>query len=117
MLWVRPNFVGREYVESDVFGPRYRHAPFTDPLNWTDYRWDAGPWNRGSAARPWRHRHRNRNHPFLLLLLAGLAAIVGAKLLSSLQSRNVSWARRGLYAVVLLMIVRAFSRNRPRRWW
>ena len=37
--------------------------------------------------------------------MAGLAAILGAKLLSSLQSRNVSWARRGLYAVVLLLII------------
>jgi len=100
-----------------VFRPRYRHAPFTDPLNWTDYRWDAGPWRRGPAARAWRHGQRNRSHPFILLLLAGLAAILGAKLLSSLQSRNESWARRGLYAVVLLLIVNAFSRNRRRGWW
>ena len=48
--------------------------------------------------------------------MAGLAAILGAKLLSSLQSRNVSWARRGLYAVVLLLIVNAFSRNRRHGW-
>jgi hypothetical protein len=52
-----------------------------------------------------------------LLLIAGLAALFGAKLLSSLQSRNVSWARRGLYAVILLMIVSAFSRNRRNGWW
>jgi hypothetical protein len=47
--------------------------------------------------------------------VAGLAALLGAKLLSGLQSRNGSWARRGLYAALLLMIVAAFARNR-RRW-
>jgi hypothetical protein len=52
----------------------------------------------------------------LLLFIAGLAALLGAKLLSGLQSRNGSWARRGLYAVLLLMIVAAFSKNR-RNWW
>jgi hypothetical protein len=45
-----------------------------------------------------------------------MAAVVGAKLLSSLQSRNTSWARRGLYAVLLLFIVNAFSRNRRNNW-
>jgi hypothetical protein len=50
----------------------------------------------------------------VLLLIAGVAALVGAKLLSELQSRNVSWARRALYAVVLLMIFGAFS-NRWRQ--
>src|SRR5262245_33164942 len=102
-----------------VFRTRYRHrhAPFTDPLNWTDYRWDAGPWHRGAAARPWGNRHRGGRHPFVLLLIAGLAAILGAKLLSSLQSRNVSCARRGLYAVVLLTLVRASSPNRRNAWW
>jgi hypothetical protein len=49
------------------------------------------------------------------LLLTGLAVFVGAQLFSSMQSRNGSWARKGLYAVVLLLIVSAFSRNR-RRW-
>jgi len=107
-----------KYVETVVFRPHHRHAPFTDPLNWTDYRWDAGPWHRGAAAtRGWGHRQRSRRHPFVLLLIAGLAALFGAKLLSSLQSRNISWARRGVYAVILLMIVSAFSRNRRNGWW
>jgi hypothetical protein len=48
--------------------------------------------------------------------MAGIAAVVGAKLLSSLQARNTSWARRGLYAVLLLVIVNAFSRNWRNRW-
>jgi hypothetical protein len=54
-----------------------------------------------------------------LLLVAGLAALLGAKLLSSIQSREGSWARRGLYAALLLMIVAAFSQNRRRHrgWW
>jgi hypothetical protein len=52
----------------------------------------------------------------VLLFIAGIAALVGAKLLSALQSRNTSWAQRGLYAVLLLMIVAAFSRNRRNRW-
>ena len=55
-----------------------------------------------------------RRHPLVLLFIAGIAALVGAKLLSALQSRNTSWAQRGLYAVLLLMIVAAFSRNRGR---
>jgi hypothetical protein len=106
-----------------VFRPRHRHPPFTDPLNWTDYRWDAGPWRQGAtgawghAGRPWGHRQRQRRHPLLLLFFAGIAALIGAKLLSSLQSRNTSWARRGLYAAVLLMIVAAFSKNRRTNWF
>jgi len=100
-----------------VFRPRYRRPPFTDPLNWTDYRWDTGPWHHGGAARAWGHRRRQRSHPFLLLLIAGIAAVIGAKLLSSLQSRDTSWARRGLYAVILLFIVNAFARNRRNRGW
>jgi hypothetical protein len=100
-----------------VFRPRYRRPPFADPLNWTDYRWDTGPWHHGGAARAWGHRRRQRSHPFLLLLIAGIAAVLGAKLLSSLQSRDTSWARRGLYAVILLFIVNAFARNRRNRGW
>jgi len=52
------------------------------------------------------------------LLLVGLAVFVGAKLFSSMQSRNGSWARKGLYAALLLLIAGAFSRNRwgGRRW-
>jgi hypothetical protein len=49
-------------------------------------------------------------------LVAGLAALLGARVLSALQSRNGSWAKRGLYAAMLLMIVAAFSRNRRNRW-
>jgi hypothetical protein len=108
-----------------VFRHRHRRQPFADPLNWTDYRWDQGPWRTG-APNQWGHsrggwgawgRHaRQRRHPLVLLFIAGLAALVGAKLLSALQSRNTSWAQRALYAVVLLMIVAAFSKNR-RNWW
>jgi len=48
--------------------------------------------------------------------MAGLAALVAARLLSALQSKSGSWARRGVYAALLLMIVAAFSRNRRNRW-
>jgi len=51
------------------------------------------------------------------LLIAGIAAVIGAKLLSSLQARNTTWARRGLYAALLLLIVGAFRRNSRNRWW
>lgn len=118
------NFADRIYVETHVFRPRYRHGRFAEPLNWTDYRWDAGPWGMGSAAHRWRdgarswaHGSRRRTHPFLLLLIAGVAALLGARLLSSLQSRNTSWARRGLYAAILLLIIGAFSRNRRSGWY
>jgi hypothetical protein len=51
------------------------------------------------------------------MLIAGIAAVIGAKLLSSLQSRNTPWARRALYAALLLVIVGAFRRNRRNKWW
>jgi hypothetical protein len=70
----------------------------------------------GHARGAWGRPRRERRHPLLLLFVAGLAALFGAKLLSGLQSRNGSWAKRGLYAAVLLMIVAAFSKNR-RNWW
>ena len=102
-----------------MFRPRYRQAPFTDPLNWTDYRWETGyAWPGAAASRAWRHgRGRRGGHPLLLLFIAGLAAVVGARLLSSLQAREGSWARRGMYAALLLLIVSTFSRNRRNGWW
>jgi hypothetical protein len=99
-----------------VFRPRYRRPPFADPLNWTDFRWDPDPWHKASAAARGAG-HRRRRHPLVLLLIAGVAALVGAKLLSELQSRNVSWGRRALYAVALLAIVGAFSNRWRRRGW
>jgi hypothetical protein len=99
-----------------VFRPRYRRPPFADPLNWTDFRWDPDPWRKAAAA-PRGFGHRRRRHPLVLLLIAGVAALVGAKLLSELQSRNVSWGRRALYGVVLLMIFGAFSKNWRRGGW
>jgi hypothetical protein len=51
------------------------------------------------------------------MLLAGLAVVVGAKLLSGLRSRNGSWGRRAFYAVLLLLVAGAVSRyRRDRRW-
>ena len=99
-----------------MFRPRYRRPPFADPLNWTDFRWDSSPWQQATAA-PRGFGHRRRRHPLVLLLIAGVAALVGAKLLSELQSRNVSWGRRALYGVVLLMIFGAFSKNWRRGGW
>jgi hypothetical protein len=115
------NFRGRGLVDTDVFRARHRRPPFTDPLNWTDYRWDAGPWHAGRGHHPWAQGRApwgrgQRRYPLLLLLFAGLAAVLGAKLLSSIQSRNTSWAQRAFFGVVLLAIVAAFSRNRRSRW-
>jgi len=104
-----------------VFRHRHRRAPFADPLNWTDYRWDASPWRGGVHRSSWTSRPRGRGGPILLrLLLIGLAILFGVRLFSGFQSRSgSSWAKRGLYAAVLLMIAAAFSRNRFRRtqWW
>ena len=99
-----------------MFGPRYRRPPFTDPLNWTDYRWDTGPW-RGVrvAARGVPFGGPRRRSGLLTVLLGGLAVLVGARLFTSLQSRDGSWARRALYAVLLLLIARAIQQHR-RRW-
>ena len=97
-----------------MFRPRNLHPRYTDPLNWTDYRWETGPWHRGVAA-PLRGHRRRRGHPMALLLVAGLAALLIPKLLPTVQSRSGSWLRRALYALVLLTIMGAFSRGR-RRW-
>ena len=114
---IRPgaNFPTAKSVETDVFGTRHRRPSFTDPLNWTDYRWDTGPWRHGGGATPGDTggTHGNAAIRFSLLLFAGIAAVIGAKLFSSLQSRNTSWARRGLYAALLLLIVGAFSQKPP----
>jgi hypothetical protein len=116
------NFRAAKLVVTVVFRARHRRPHFTDPLNWTDYRWDADPWRMGAAKQwghargPWGRTRQHGRHPLLLLFVAGIAALIGAKLLSGLQSRNGSWARRGFYAAVLLMIVAAFSRNRRNGW-
>jgi hypothetical protein len=100
-----------------VFRSRYRRPPLTDPLNWTDYRWEAGPWRARPPRAAWSPVAGRRQGGLIALLLAGLAIVVGARLFASLQSKDGSWARRGLYAVLLLMIAGAFSRNRSARRW
>jgi hypothetical protein len=54
----------------------------------------------------------------LRLILVGLVVLFGARLFSSFQPRNSTWARKGLYAVLLLMVAAAVARHRSRnRGW
>jgi hypothetical protein len=47
-------------------------------------------------------------------MLGGLAVLVVGRLFNTVQTKRGSWARRGLYALLLLLIARAFL-NRNRR--
>jgi hypothetical protein len=93
-----------------------RSPPFSDFINWTDYRWESSPWQGAAAGpRPWRRLapHR-RGYTFLQVFLAGLAVVVGLKLMSALRnSGNRSWLERGVLAILLLTIVSYVSKRRP----
>jgi hypothetical protein len=66
---------------------RHRHRrtpPFSDFINWTDYRWEPSPW-QGAAAGPraWgRPAPHQRGYTFIQVFLAGLAVVLGLKLMS-----------------------------------
>ena len=50
-------------------------------------------------------------------LLAGLAVVLGVKLMSSLRnSGNRSWLEKGVLAVLLLVVASYVSKRRQRRW-
>ena len=87
-------------------GPR-RTSPFSDFINWTDYRWEPNPW-RGAAAEPrsWTpHAPYRRRYSLLQVFLTGLAVVVGLKLMSSLRNNgNRSWLERSMLALLLLMV-------------
>jgi len=95
-----------------------RPPPFADFINWTDYRWDS-PWQGASTApRPWGHQQPGRRgYSFLQVLLAGLAVVVGVKLMSSLRnSGKRSWLEKGVIAVLLLIVASYVSKRRQRAW-
>jgi hypothetical protein len=51
------------------------------------------------------------------VLLAGIAVVVGVKLMSSLRNGNRSWLQKGVLAVLLLMVASAVSNRTRRRHW
>jgi hypothetical protein len=96
-----------------------RPPPFSDFINWTDYRWEPSTWRSAAAGpRPWgHHRPHRRGYSFLQVLLAGLAVVVGVKLMSSLRNRgNRSWVEKGVLAVLLLIVANYVSKRRQRTW-
>jgi hypothetical protein len=95
-----------------------RPSPVADFINWTDYRWDASPW-RGAAPRAWGQQPGGqRGYSFLQVLLAGIAVVVGVKLMSSLRNGgNRSWLQKGVLAVLLLIVASAVSNRARRRHW
>ena len=103
-----------------MFGHRHRRrAPFADFINWTDYRWEADPRQGATVGpHPWgRPHHPRHGYSFLQILVAGLAVVVGVKLMSSLRNRgNRSWPERAVLAVLLLMVASFVSKRRQRHW-
>ena len=103
-----------------MFGHRQRRPPpFADFINWTDYRWEANPWQRPTAGSgTWGHpRPRRHGYSFLQILVAGLAVVLGVKLMSSLRNNgNRSWLERAVLAVLLLMVASFVSKRRQRHW-
>jgi hypothetical protein len=97
-----------------MFRHRYRRSPFSDFINWTDYRWDAAPRPQAPIQGPWNRPHRQ--HGFLQLLLAGLAVMLGIRLLSAFRSHRGSWLGRAFFALLLIGAAAAFSSRRSRRW-
>ena len=101
---------------------RYGHrraAPFSEFINWTDYRWDASSRHGvASGPQPWARPSRGyRGYSFLQIFLAGLAVVVGLRLVTALKnaSRNRrywSWPERAVLAVLLLMVASYVSRQR-----
>lgn len=96
---------------------RHRHqrtAPFSDFINWTDYRWEPGPWRGATAGpRPWETpRHQRRGYTILQVFLAGLAVLAAVKLMSSLRNRgNRPWIERVVLGVLLLMVANFIAKR------
>jgi hypothetical protein len=103
-----------------MFRHRTRRPPssFSDFINWNDYRWEANPWQRAASPRPWGHtRHRPR-YNFLQILLAGVAVVVGVKLMSSMRNGgNRSWPEKAVIAVLILLVASVIQRHTRRRSW
>jgi hypothetical protein len=96
-----------------------RPPPFADFINWTDYRWDANPWQRrASGPRTWGQPRPRRRFSVLQVFLAGLAVVLGVKLMSSLRNGgNRSWIEKGVLAVLLIMVANYVARRRRQQFW
>ena len=98
-----------------MFRHRHRPSPFSDFINWTDYRWEPSTWQGATAGpRPWHpHARHRRGYSLVQVFLAGLAVVVGLKLMTSLRnSGNRSWVERGALAVLFLLVASYVSRRR-----
>jgi hypothetical protein len=100
-----------------MFRDRQRQpAPFSDFINWTDYRWDASPSLGTTASRPSTQPGGERRYSVAQLLLAGLAVVIGLKLVSSVRGSR-SWLGKALLAMFFVAIASAVSnRRRPGHW-
>src|SRR5262245_33134497 len=93
-----------------------RPSPFSDDINWTDYRWEPTSWQSAAAGpRPWGRSASQRSaYSLLHVFLAGIAVVAGLKLMSSLRNRgNRSWLERGALGVLLLVVASYVSKRRP----
>jgi hypothetical protein len=94
-----------------------RPQPFSDFINWNDYRWEANPWQRAARPRPWGHNRARPRYSFFQVLLAGLAVVVGVKLMSSLRNGgNRSWLEKAVI-VLILLVASVIQRHTRRRSW
>ena len=101
-----------------MFRHRQRPPAFSDFINWTDYRWEPG----ASTSAPAQPRVWGSQAPYrggfsvVQVFLAGLAVVVGLKLMSELRNRgNRSLLEKGVLAVMLLVVASYLSKRRQRR--
>jgi hypothetical protein len=88
---------------------RQRRPPFADFINWTDYHWDPAPRPQGPIQGPWGNPRR---YGFGHILLAGLAVLIGVKLLSAYRSYRGFRLGRVVLGVIVLAIFAALSSRR-----
>jgi hypothetical protein len=95
-----------------------RPAPFSDFINWNDYRWESHPWQGAAPSRPWGHARPRPRYSFFQVLLAGLAVVIAVRLMSSLKSGgNRSWLEKGVIAVVIVLVASVIQRYTRRHSW
>jgi len=99
-----------------MYRHRYRRGPFTDFINWTDYRWDPAPRPHAPIRGPWG---RQRRYGLLQILVAGLAVVLGVRVFSAYRSYRGSWLGKAVLGALVLAAVAAISsarRSRPYHW-